>query len=234
MITNKIICTICARGGSKRLKNKNLLLIKKLPLIAHTIQQAKKTKIFDVVSVSSDSKKLLDISRKFGADVLIKRDRNLSNDSASKLLAIKDCVIKTEKQKKIKYDFIVDLDVTSPLRKIIDIKNCIKKIIKSKKSNIFSVTDAKHSPYFNMVEIKKNKVKISKNYKSNKINRMQDSPEIYEMNASIYVWNRNIFIKNPKIIYFDTMYYKMPRERSIDIDTKLDYQTVKFLSKKSY
>ena len=73
MIKNKIICTKCARGGSKRLKNKNLLLIKKLPLIAHTIQQAKKTKIFDVVSVSSDSKKLLDISRKFGADVLIKR-----------------------------------------------------------------------------------------------------------------------------------------------------------------
>ena len=84
-----ILCTICARGGSKGLKNKNILLFKNTPLISHTIKIAKKSKVFSKIVISSDSQKILNISKKENPNLLIKRPYNLSNSKALKVLAIR-------------------------------------------------------------------------------------------------------------------------------------------------
>ena len=123
----KVLCAICARGGSKGVKNKNIKKLIGIPLIAHTIFQAKKSRIFTKIVVSTDSKKIQNISKKFGAENWFIRPRHLSSDKSEKQLAIRHLLVSAEKYYKIKFDVIIDLDVTSPLRNINDIKLAIKK-----------------------------------------------------------------------------------------------------------
>lgn len=226
----KILCTICCRSGSKGLRNKNIKLLNGYPLISYTIKQAQKSKLFDKIGVSSDSIKILNIAKSCKVDFTLKRKKKLSLDKTSKVLAIQDLMIKSEQYFKSKFDYIVDLDVTSPLRKIQDIKNSINKIIKENNDVLFSVTRAKKNPYFNMVEYKNHHYQLVK-----KLNRIttcrQNAPLVYEMNASIYIWRRN-FLRKPKKNYLFSQknsIYEMPFERSIDIDSLADFKIVKAL-----
>jgi CMP-N-acetylneuraminic acid synthetase len=147
---------MCVRSGSKGLRNKNIKNINGKPLVSYTINQAIRSKIFDNIAISSDSYKILNIAKKFRITDLIKRPKNLSIDSAPKIPVIKHCLTEMEKRYKKKYDLIVDLDATAPLRKIIDIKKAVNKMIKSKASNLFSVCMSRSNPYFNAVEIVNN------------------------------------------------------------------------------
>ena len=224
-----IICTICARGGSKGVKGKNTRKIAGKPLIAHTLETAKNVTLFDQIAVSSDSEQILEISERFGIKNLIKRPDELATDTAQKLPAIKHCVDTVEKKIGYKFDIITELDCTSPLRTIEDIKGAID-LLKSKKvSNIITGSESRRSPYFNLVEEDTNGfVRLSKEI-DEYVYRRQDSPRCYDMNASIYVWNRDIFFKNMKVFYPDTLLYKMPTSRSVDIDSLLDFEIVEYL-----
>ena len=150
----KILCTICARGGSKGLTNKALRKIKKKPLIYYTVNQALKSKIFNKVIVSTDSKKIQKACKKFGAQSWFIRPKNLSSDYCSKLLAIRHAFLESEMYFGKKFDYCIDLDITSPLRQISDIKKSFHIFLKSKSSNLITVCEAKKNPYFNMVEKK--------------------------------------------------------------------------------
>ncbi len=110
------ICTICARGGSKVVKNKNIRNLVGKPLIAYTLEQAQMSHLFDLIVVSSDSSEILETGRRYGADLLVKRPEHLATDAAAKLAAIKHCVEEAEQIKGKKFDIVVDLDATSPLR----------------------------------------------------------------------------------------------------------------------
>lgn len=223
-----ILATICARKNSQGIKNKNLQLINKKHLIGITIEQAKKSKIFDKIVVSSDCKKINTIGKKYGANKSFKRITSLSNSKVSKVLAIRNLLKQSEKYYNKKFDIIVDLDVTSPLRKISDIKKAIKKFSKSNAPNMISGNKAHKNPYFNMIEIKNKRIKIVK--ETNKIFfSRQVSPKVYDLNASIYIWKRQVLLKEDRIILNDTIFYEMPRIRSIDIDEKVDLHIVKSL-----
>ena len=151
-----ILCTVCARGGSVSLKNKNFRKLLNIPLITRTLIQAHKTKIFDKIVVSSDSNKILKISKKY-SDFNIKRPKKLSNSKSSKISAIKHALIQSEKIFKKKFEIIIDLDVTAPLRTKNDIIKAKKKFINKKYKNLISVCYSNKNPYFNMVEKTKNK-----------------------------------------------------------------------------
>ena len=157
-----ILCIICARKGSKGIKNKALKLIKNKPLIYFTIKQALRSKIFDEVVVSTDSKKIQKIALNFGAKSWFLRPKKLSKDNSSKLLAIKHAFKESEKFFKKKFNICFDLDLTSPLRNIRDIKKALKIFNYEKANNLFSVTNSKKNPYFNMVEKKNNTYVLSK------------------------------------------------------------------------
>tara|TARA_B100001059_G_C17777921_1_gene552370 strand:+ start:610 stop:1299 length:690 start_codon:yes stop_codon:yes gene_type:complete len=226
----RVLCTICARGGSKGVKNKNLKKFLGKPLIYYTISQAKKINRFTKIVCSSDSKNILDIAKKNKVDYALLRPKFLSNDKVEKLKAIKHCLINSEKFFKLKFDFIVDLDVTAPLRSTKDINKIIS-LISSKKNahNILALTPSRKNPYFNMVEIKKNnKLEIVKKT-SKKIHSRQKAPKVYEINAGLYAWKRKSLIKSYDLINKNTHYFIVPNSRSLDIDTPEDFKIVKSL-----
>ena len=144
-----------------------------------------------------------------------------------------------------KFDICVDLDITSPLRNINDIRKSVKYFINHKNlNNLFSVCEAKKNPYFNMVEIKNNKVHIVKKLKKkyskfkaapsskwSSFYRRQSAPKVFDMNASIYIWRRSRLLNSNKLFSKDTGVYYMPPERSIDIDSLFDLLLVKQIIK---
>ena len=125
MKNKQILCTICARGGSKGLPNKNLLKIDDKSLIGHTLTQAKSVEDIDCIIISSDSDDILEEGKMYGADILLRRSAKLASDDAGKIDAIIDCLSHAESKLNIDFDYVIDLDVTSPLRNTSDIKNCL-------------------------------------------------------------------------------------------------------------
>ena len=224
------LCTICARSGSKGVPNKNIKKIAGKPLIQHTIEQAKKSKIFSDIIVSSDCKKILKIAEKLGVHTL-KRTNQLSKDFVGKVDVIRDAAIKAQKMLDKKFDSVIDLDVTSPLRQVIDIHNSFKKFQNGNYQNLITGCVARKNPYFNMIEIKKNVLSISKRT-NKKIYSRQKSPQVFEMNASIYIWKNKALMNKSNLVTSKTAFYEMPEERSIDIDTILDWKIVSFLMEK--
>ncbi len=227
----KNLCIICARAGSKRLKNKNLKIIFGKPLIFHTINQAINSKIFDKIIFSTDSDKMRKIALKFGAQAWFKRPKKFSVDKAAKMPVIRHAIIEAEKKFNIKYDYICDLDVTSPLRKVSDIKNAYKKFISSKQDMLISGNKARKNPYFNMIQkSKSNIIKLVKKPKKYFV-RTQDAPIVYELNASIYFWKREACFKQKGPFCKKTFFYEMPYDRSIDIDSITDFKMVELFGK---
>jgi|TARA_B100001971_G_scaffold213815_1_gene248400 N-acylneuraminate cytidylyltransferase/CMP-N,N'-diacetyllegionaminic acid synthase len=228
----KRICTICVRAGSKGVKNKNIRDLSGKPLIAYSILQAKHSNLFEYVAVSSDSEELLQISKQWGADYLVKRPMEMATDNAPKLPAIQHCVQEVEKLAGQVFDVMVDIDATSPLRTVADIEGAVQLLENAWVSNVITGAPARRSPYFNLVELNKDGFVRESKCLEKPIVRRQDSPKCYDMNASIYVWKREAFFQSKIIIVEDTMLYEMPEERSIDIDSELDFEMVKFLMSK--
>ena len=230
---SNVLCTICARGGSKGVKNKNIKTINGKPLIAYTIEQAIASKLFEHVVISTDSDAIANIAKEYGAEVFFKRSEEMASDTAGKLDVIKDAFIRSEKHYKKQYDYLIDLDATAPLRNIQDIQDSFKQFLLNNNDNLITAMPGRRSPYFNLVEVNTNgKVNLSKKLDSS-ILRRQDAPKSYDMNASIYIWKRDVILNENSIFLENTGLYVMPEERSIDIDTELDYKFVEFLMKES-
>lgn len=227
------ICTICARGGSKGVKNKNIRELLGKPLIAHSVLQAKKSGLFDVIAISSDSEDILSIAKEYGADYLIKRPAELATDTAAKLPVMQHCVREVEKLSGLTFNTIMDIDATSPLRTVEDIHQCVKLLENSQHgTNIITAAPARRSPYFNLVEEKEDGYVVLSKPLPNLIVRRQDAPKSYDMNASIYVWKRASFFQANSVFTDHTLLYIMPEERSQDIDSELDFEIVKLLAEK--
>jgi len=229
-----VLCTICARGGSKGVKNKNIKLLHGKPLIAYTIEQAIASKLFDNVVISTDSEQIAEAATQYGAEVFFKRDAHLSSDTAGKLDVIKDALLKSEEYYGKKYKYHVDLDATAPLRGVDDIVNAFQQFLKHKNDNLITAMPSRRSPYFNLVELDdKGCVGLSKQLKTAVVRR-QDAPKTFDMNASIYIWTRENLLKSDTLFSDKTGLYIMPEERSIDIDAELDFEFVEFLMRKSH
>jgi CMP-N-acetylneuraminic acid synthetase len=227
-----IICTICARGGSKGVKNKNILPIDGKPLIAHTLEQARQSQLFDYIVVSSDSDQILETAEQWGADILIKRPIELAGDTAAKIPVIRHAVLATEERVGKTFDIVFDLDATSPLRFVSDIIQSFEMFQQQQASNLITATPSRKSPYFNMVEVDQHeKVRLSKQRESHVVRR-QDAPACYDMNASIYIWERASLFAHDSVFQDTTALYVMPEERSIDIDTPIDFELVRLILEK--
>lgn len=228
----KRLCTICARGGSKGVPHKNLRPIAGKPLIVHSVRHAVDSGLFDVIAVSSDSAEILRIALDAGAHLAIERPAELATDTANKLDAIRHAMLAAESASGERFDAVVDLCPTAPLRDIADIAACLAPVETGVAGNVFSVAPAHRSPYFNLVEVAKDgKVRLSK-FGEAAVVRRQDAPDCYDMNASIYVWRRDRLAEKPYLFAEDTAIHIMPRERSFDIDSPLDFEIVEMIMKK--
>ncbi|GFO66057.1 acylneuraminate cytidylyltransferase family protein [Geomonas paludis] len=225
------LCTICARGGSKGVKNKNIRELLGKPLIAYSLQQAIESGLFRTIAVSSDSDEILDIAGRWGAQHLIKRPDELATDQAAKIPAIRHCVREVERITGDTFTTLVDLDATSPLRFAEDIIGAVNLLETRGVSNVITGMNSRRSPYFNLVEADANGfVRLAKKLETPVVRR-QDGPKCYDMNASVYVWRRDCMFESDSVFNADTLLYEMPEDRSIDIDSELDFQFVEFLMK---
>ncbi len=224
------LCTICARGGSKGVKDKNLRPLAGKPLLAHSIEQALDSEMFDAIALSSDSEAILEAGRRWGADHLIERPAELATDGASKIPAIRHCAGAVEDETGHRFAVIVDLDATSPLRSLDDIRGAVALLEDSGAANVVSGAPARRSPYFNLVEVDGNgRVRLSKP-PPGPLARRQDSPPCFDLNASVFAWRRSaLFADNDYALGEDTRLFVMPEERSMDIDTETDFRLVEFL-----
>lgn len=226
MINNfKVLAIICARGGSKGVPKKNIKKIAGLPLIAWTIKVARSTKLIDKVCVSTDSDEIAKISRGFGADVPVLRPKSLANDKIAKLPALQH-MIKFYEEKNEKYDLIVDLDPTNPLRIKDDIDSGINGIVMERNiDSVISVFESHHNPYWTMFEEEDGFLKISKE-PGRVITCRQDQPKVLSISGNFVVsWRDTIINKNTHSVNADRCKgLAIPFERSIDIDTLFEFQ----------
>lgn len=228
----KVLCTICARGGSKGVKNKNIKLLDGKPLIAYTIEQAAQSGLFEHIVISTDSDAIAQSAQEYGAEVFFKRSAEMASDTAGKLDVIRDAFKRSEEYYGCTFDTLIDLDATAPLRSVQDIVDSYGQFLRDDNDNLITAMPSRRSPYFNLVEVDSSgKVALSKKL-SEGIVRRQDAPKSYDMNASIYIWKRDIILNENTLFLEKTGLYVMPEERSIDIDTELDFEFVEFLMRK--
>ena len=224
-----LLCTIGMRGGSKGVPNKNMRLLHGKPLMAYTIEQAKESGLFEHIVVSTDSEQIAEIARTHGAEAWFLRPPELATDEAAKLPAIRHVLLESEKQYNKKFEVICDLDVTSPLRFAIDITNAYEQFKTENADILISAAPSRKNPYFNMVEVTDGRVKLVKDNENDNPIRRQDAPKVYDMNASIYFYQRNALLTCKTLITDKTSLYVMPEDRSIDIDSELDFEFVDFI-----
>lgn len=233
---NKFLCVISARGGSQGLKNKNLKYFNGKPLIAWTIEQAKKSKFVRDVYISTDSKKIAKIARQYGAIIPFLRKKKYSNKTASKFLVWKDALNRIQKLNQNSYEFFLDLDCTNPLRTYRDINGICEKFlkIKNKFDGIFTIAKARKNPYFNVVEYNhKNFLKVSKKLKIWPTSR-QTSPKVFDQVASMYLFNSKFVEEKTSMYQGKICGYELSDHQNFDIDNSLDFFIIESLYKKFY
>lgn len=215
----KILAIIPARAGSKRLPNKNILQIGSKPLIAWTIEAAKESKYIDNLIVSTDSQKIYDVAKKFGANTPFLRPSELAQDDTRSI----DVVIHALEFYKDEYDYVILLQPTSPLRETSDIDGGIEHCFAKDATTVIGVCEVVHSPLWS------NTLDDSlsmDNFLDDKYNnsRSQDLPTFYRINGAFYMSKADSVLKNETFFVKENIYaYIMTQENSADIDTKLDF-----------
>ena len=227
-----ILCIILARSGSKSVKNKNIRKLNNHPLIAYTIKSAIKTNLFKNIIVSTDSKKIKNISKKYGAEVPFLRPKFLSRDNSRAVDALYHALKFCEKKYKTKYDYIVELMSTNPFKNSLDIKKVVRNQIKSKADSVIAVMKLEdHHP----IRIKRLVNKKIRNFCLREIpetNRQDLKPAAYIRCGSIYSMRRDMLLKKIRYGTSNSIAYIMPRKRVVNIDEKLDFEFAEFLMKK--
>ena len=229
----KIIITICARGGSKGIPGKNIKAINGVPLIAYTIDLALQfqKKYNAIIALSTDDIEIKKIAKNYGINTSYQRPSFLATDSAGKIDTIKDVLLYEESSSNNKYDYLLDLDITSPLRTFEDVEQALFLLInRTEAYNLFSVNPAARNPYFNMVEEKGNGFySLVKTNASGTVMTRQSAPKVFDMNASFYWYRRSFFelgIKTP--ITEKSMIYEM-NHICFDLDHPVDFLFMEYL-----
>lgn len=229
-----ILITVCARGGSKGIPGKNVKILNDKPLIYYTLKLADKfAQIHPETSIylstdSEDIRTLVDNLNIKSVKTNYSRPLELATDTSGKMGAIKDVRKFAENDQKTKFDFVIDLDVTSPLRTIKDLEDSLEKLSNNPEAlNIFSVSPANRNPYFNMVEEKEDGyVKLCK--EGNFLSR-QSAPAVYDMNASFYIFKEKYFKGDYNGAITDkALIYNVPHI-CFDLDEPIEFEFMEFL-----
>ena len=228
-----MLITICARGGSKGIPGKNIKELNGKPLICYTIDAAKNMKsLWQSVDIalSTDSEEIKRVANENGLSTGYIRPESLAGDSVGKIDAIRDLLIYCEKENQVKYDYVLDLDVTSPLRTTEDLKNAFLLLQNDSQAvNLFSVSEAERNPYFNMVEQKENGYYALVKQLGGSILSRQAAPHVYSMNASFYFYKRSFFDLGYKGAITDkSLIYLLPHI-CFDLDHPVDFEFLEFL-----
>ena len=214
------LAIIPARSGSKGLKDKNIKLLKGIPLMAYSIDAAKKTELFSDIVVSTDSKKYAEIARIYGAEAPFLRSSETSNDSASSWDVVLE-VLNQYLNKGEKFDSVCLLQPTSPLRTEIDIIDGYNLLKYQNADSVTSVCECDHSPIWCMTL--NNDLSLKSFREKLKDLPRQNLPIFYRINGAIYIRKIEYYRENIILRCDDEYALVMDREKSVDIDTNLDF-----------
>ena len=222
------VAIIPARKGSKRIKNKNIKLFNGKPIIAWSIEEAKKTKIFDEIIVTTDCEKIARISRKHGAKVPYLRNKSLSSDDAT-INEVMNSTVKELKKHNSKIKFACLIYATAPFLMRKDLIKGFKIIKKNKKLDfVISISKFKSS-FYRSLKVKNDKIfPLYKKYIST---RTQDLEGLYFDNAQFTFGKASSWIKKKHPYLSKTSYVYIPTERVQDIDTNEDWKRAQTLLK---
>lgn len=226
MIGNqKILAIIPARGGSKRLPRKNILPLCGKPLIAWTIEAAIKSQIFTEVMVNTDDDEIAKVSSELGSKTPFIRPNELASDTASSNDVIKHTLL-WYRDKGVNFTEVVLLQPTSPLRSSEDIISALDLYNKKNASSVLSVCEVDHPTSWCNILDETLSMKGFIKESTSKL-RSQDIDKEYRLNGAIYIWNVELFLAKNSTVIEPSFAAIMPRNRSIDIDEKIDFDIAK-------
>ena len=223
--SKKILAIIPARAGSKRLPKKNTLPLCGKPLINWTIEETLKSKYIDKIVVSSDDSNILDIIKNYPINY-INRKKSLSTDTATTV----DVVLDVINQQNEKYDYIILLQPTSPLRTVQDIDNAFELLLRKNALSIISMCETDH-PIQWCTKLDRNN--CIDNFTENiDTQRSQDQEIHYRLNGAIYLIKTDEFTRQKSFFSNKKNYaYIMNKQNSIDIDDKFDFNLAEYIKK---
>lgn len=218
----RILGVIPARGGSEPIPKLNIKPLLGRPLIAYTIVPARQSKLITRVVVSTDDEEIIEEARRYGADVPFVRPKELADDLSLLTDVAKHAVLEVERQEGRKYDYVVVLPPTTPLRTAADIDKALRKLIDSGADSVISVTrvGAKHPMRMKRI-IHDRLVDFVEEEVENMPKKLL--PPLYLRNGAIYAVRRDVLVNQRSFQGRISLPYLMPEERSINIDTRLDF-----------
>ncbi len=229
----KILISLCARGGSKGIPRKNIKKLNGRPLIDYSIRFAEKIKeIYKdvVIELSTDDEEIKQMANILGLTSDYTRPDSLASDTAGKVDAIRDLVTYAEQKHNCRFSYVLDLDISSPLRTLSDVEEAFS-IMESNLASqtLFSVNAANKNPYFNMVEQDDNGYFSTSKKKDLITLSRQSAPRVYELNASFYIYRRSFFDLDYKGVITDkSLIYEMDHI-CFDLDHPIDFEFMDYL-----
>jgi N-acylneuraminate cytidylyltransferase len=225
----KVVAFIFARGGSKGLPGKNIRSLGGKPLIAWSIEHALSVKRIERIIVSTDSDDIAEVARNYGAEVPFKRPDELARDDSPEWLAWRHALCYLQETSGSLPTAMVSIPTTAPLRLPIDIENCLDQYEKGGADIVITVSDAHHSPYFNMVKEQLDGTVRLVIPPQSGITRRQDAPVVYDMTTVCYVASPDFILSSNSIFEGNVKAVRVPIERAIDIDTLFDFKLAETL-----
>ena len=221
-----ILAIIPARGGSKGVPRKNIRALAGRPLMAYTIEHALHARQVTRTVVSTDDAEIADIARRYGAEV-IRRPLELAQDDTPSLPVLRHVIGQLADAEQFHPDIIVVLQPTSPLRTVADIETAIEMLVEKECGSVVSVCEVEH-PLEWMYTL--NEGRLESVIKGDeKIARRQDASRVYRLNGAVYVTSKHVIMKENRVLGRDTRAYIMPSDRSVDIDSELDFALAELL-----
>ena len=221
-----VLAIIPARGGSKGVPRKNIRSIAGKPLIAWTIEEAKKSKYIDRLILSSEDEEIISVAKEWGCDIPFIRPKELAADDTPGILPVLHAINTLPH-----YDYILQLQPTSPLRTHEDIDHCVEFFETNQFESCVSLVEVDKPPHW-MYTVN-HELKLSPFVEGETIVRRQDSKKIYSLNGAIYIAKKEFILQYKTFVTKETGGFIMDKEHSFDIDSELDFIICDFLLKKN-
>jgi len=222
----KVLAIIPARGGSKGIPRKNIIPLKGKPLIAWTIDEAKKSRFLDRIIVSTDDEEIADIAKQWGGEVPFFRPKELAQDDTPGIAPILHALSYFTD-----YEYVVVLQPTSPLRTAGDIDEAISLCEKNKSNFCVSVTESKVVPEW-MFFVNEEGILTPLNDNKQIPYQRQKAKKTYVLNGAVYVAKIAALVDTRSFLTTETIPYIMPSDRSVDIDDVSDIARCEYLIEK--
>lgn len=232
-MSGKVLGITLARGGSKSIPKKNIKLLSGMPIIAHTIREALKSDLINRYIVSTDDIEIQKVALSYGAECPFIRPAEFATDTASSVAALQHAVNWVEKQECTQYDYVIELMATNPMKTVVDIEACIKKLIDTGADSVIAVHQLDDHHPARIKKIVDDRI-VDFCVPEKLESRRQDlTPNAYIRSGSIYALRRDhLMIQGQRYGSVESRPYILPSERAVNIDSEIDFLIAEQLLKK--